>query len=93
MQVNEHASVRAFWGGRVEPIQTQAAMVWESWQRLGVSGLGNNAVLTMPRTITPEPTMTANARTPGRGWRATGRGDPCPHLTTPPVCAAARSVS
>jgi len=38
MQVNDHVNVRAFWGGRVEPIQTQARMVWDCWQRLAARG-------------------------------------------------------
>ena len=38
MQVNDHVNVRAFWGGRVEPIETQARMVWECWRRLAARG-------------------------------------------------------
>ena len=38
MEVGEDVNVRAFWGGRVEPLETQARMVWECWRRLAATG-------------------------------------------------------
>jgi len=38
MGVSSDVNLRAFWGGRVEPIQAQAEMVWGCWQRLAVRG-------------------------------------------------------
>jgi len=52
MQGNDHVNVRAFWGGRVEPIETQARMVWECWQRLAAHG----DFLSLPwRSLNTEP--------------------------------------
>jgi len=38
MVIRKHVNVRAFWGGRVEPVDAQAAMVWGCWQRLAAHG-------------------------------------------------------
>ena len=38
MNLPEELSVRPFWGGRVEPIDAQARMIWECFQRLAARG-------------------------------------------------------
>jgi len=101
MQMDEYASVRAFWGGRVEPLETQARMVWECWRRLAARGdflsLPWRSLNTRPEGETPldtfESLLSDMSDAPETDWPGFGFSQDLAAIAQRSPCRATLSVT